>query len=57
LSLDETKREGDIVVESNGVKVVYTKQIEGHVSKATIDYSNKWYDRGFRIMNVPGAGC
>ena len=26
MSLDETKREGDIVVESNGVKVVLMKQ-------------------------------
>lgn len=57
MSLDEKKRKGDIVVETNGVKVVYTKQIEGHINTATIDYRDKWYDRGFRITNLPFRSC
>lgn len=57
LSLDETKQKGDIVVEANGMKVVYTKQVAGHVEKATIDYRDKWYDRGFRLVGLPYSSC
>lgn len=57
MSLDETKKKGDIVVEADGMKVVYTKQIEGHVGRATVDYRDKWYDRGFRLVGLPYGSC
>ena len=57
LSLDETKQKGDIVVESNGMKVVYNKQVEAHINKAKIDYRDKWYNRGFRLVNLPFGSC
>ena len=57
LSLDEAKKKGDIVVESIGVKVVFSRQIEGHVEKATVDYRNKWYDRGFRLTGLSYGRC
>ncbi len=57
MSLDEAKKKGDIVVEANGMKVVYTKQIEGHVERATVDYRDKWYDRGFRLVGLPYGSC
>lgn len=57
MSLDETKQKGDVVVESNGVKVVYAKQVEHYVAKSMIDYRDKWYNRGFRLVNLPFGSC
>lgn len=57
MSLDETKQKGDVVVKDNGIKIVYTNQIAGHVERATVDYRDKWYDKGFRLVGMPYGSC
>ena len=57
LALDESKNEEDIVVESNDVKVVYAKELQGHVNNIVIDYIDKWYSRGFRLLGASTGSC
>jgi len=40
LTLDELKNEDDVVVESQGIKVVYKTDIQEYLSGSIIDYSN-----------------
>lgn len=57
LTLDELKNEDDEIVESQGVKVVYESDLEAYLSKVVIDYSNKWFDRGFIIKGSGASSC
>ena len=57
LTLDELKNEDDEIVESQGVKVVYESSLEAYLSSAVIDYSNKWFDRGFIIKGSGASSC
>lgn len=49
VALDEHIFGSDTVVESNGVKVAYTGDLKDHVKNMHIDYSNKWYFKGFLV--------
>ena len=49
VALDERKFGSDIVVESNGAKVVYTSDLQDQVKNVRIDYTNKWYFKGFTL--------
>ena len=49
VALDEHKFGSDIIVESNGVKVAYTRDLADHVKNMRVDYSNKWYYKGFLV--------
>ena len=57
LTLDELKNEDDEIVESQGVKVVYESDLEAYLSNLVIDYSNKWFDRGFIIKGAGASSC
>ena len=57
LTLEELKNENDVVVESRGVKVVYTAKLEAYLRDSVIDYSNKWFDRGFSIKGSGTSSC
>ena len=57
LTLDELKNEDDVVVESLGIKVVYEADIQSYLSTATIDYSNRWFQRGFVIKGSRLSSC
>lgn len=57
LTLDELKKENDIVVESRGVKVVYNSDIQMYVHDILIDYSSKWYERGFVLRGAGTSSC
>ena len=57
LALDESKNEDDMVVESNDVKVVFSKDLQGHVNNIVIDYIDKWYSRGFRLLGASAGSC
>ena len=48
-ALDEQEYGSDIVVENNGAKAVYTKDLESTARKLRIDYSDNWFMRGFRV--------
>ena len=57
LALDESQNEEDMVVESNDVKVVFSKNLQGHVKNVVIDYMDKWYSRGFRLLGASTGSC
>lgn len=52
LTLDELKRENDVVVESEGIKIVFEKDLEVYLDRAVIDYANSWFERGFVIRGT-----
>jgi Fe-S cluster assembly iron-binding protein IscA len=57
LTLDELKNQNDVVVESQGIKVVYNSDIEEYVSSSVVDYSNSWFERGFVIRGGRTPSC
>lgn len=57
IALDELKRDGDVIVESQGVKVAYNSDLEPYVNGIVIDYSNKWYERGFILRGSGMSSC
>jgi len=52
LTLDELKKENDIAVESEGITIVYEKDLEVYLDRAIIDYSNGWFERGFVLRGT-----
>jgi len=57
LALDESKKENDVLVEMDGSKVVYDENLEPYLKYATVDYSSKWYEKGFVIRGLRGGSC
>lgn len=57
LTLDELKSENDVLVESQGVKVVYSSDLEGYVKNSVVDYANGWFERGFVIRGSGLSSC
>jgi len=55
LTLDELKDNNDIIEETGGIKVIYAKKIAGNLNNLTINYSDKWYNKGFYITG--GNSC
>lgn len=49
LTLDELINDDDVLVESEGVKVVYASAIERYINSSIIDYANNFFNRGFYI--------
>lgn len=57
LTLDELKGKNDVVVESQGITVVYESDLEGYLHNSVIDYSNSWLERGFVIRGNGLSSC
>ena len=57
LTLDELKKENDVMVESQGVKVLYANNLEAYLSDAVIHYSNSWFEKGFVIKGSSASSC
>ena len=57
LTLDELKNQSDVVVESQGITVVYSSDLEEYVSNSIVDYSNGWFERGFVIRGASTSSC
>ena len=57
LTLDELKGENDIIIESNGVKIVYDSEFEYYLNDAVIGYSDNWFSRGFTISGRAVSSC
>ncbi len=55
LALDELSHDTDIVVESQGVKIVYDANIENYIANTVIDYSANYFTRGFYVRG--GSFC
>ncbi|HPF19273.1 MAG: hypothetical protein QM215_04175 [Bacillota bacterium] len=51
MALEELQNAEDTVVESNSTKVVYTKELEEFIGQMTLDYSDSWFNKGFRLTN------
>lgn len=49
--LDEHHYPNDIMIELNGIKVVYNKSLSQHFRNIIIDYSNFWMFSGFYLRN------
>lgn len=57
LALDESKNEEDVIIESNDIKVVYSKDLQKYLNDIVIDYIDKWYSRGFRLLGANTGSC
>lgn len=57
LTLDELKDENDIIVESQGIKVIYESDLKAYLNGAVINYSNNFYNRGFTIGGGSTSSC
>lgn len=57
LTLDELTNNEDTIVESQGIKVIYESDLEAYLNNSVIDYSNKWFERGFHIKGAMTSSC
>lgn len=57
LTLDELKNQDDVVIESQGITVVYSYDIEEYVRNSVIDYSKNWFQRGLVIRGAKTSTC
>lgn len=57
LSLDGFQYDTDMVAESRGVTILYPKKKEQRLNGVVIDYSDKWYNRGFYLKGVKTGTC
>lgn len=55
LALEEQQNEKDIVVESNGMKVIYADEIEQHISGMTLEYTSDGAREGFHFSGGDGS--
>lgn len=57
LTLDELTNENDTRVQSQGVTIVYTSNLEPYVADSIIDYTDNSYSQGFTISGSGLASC
>lgn len=57
LTLDELKNQDDVVIESQGITVIYNSDIEEYVHDSIIDYSKNWFQRGLVIRGAKTSTC
>jgi iron-sulfur cluster insertion protein len=57
LTLEKTHKDEDTVLESNGVKIFFNKDIQDDIEDFKIDFINDESGSGFIIDNPHAAGC
>ena len=57
LTLDELKGENDIIVETEGIKVIYDSEFKDYLNGVVINYSDNWFKRGFIISGESLSSC
>lgn len=57
MALDESRKRTDIVIESQGIKVVYESNLSDYVKDSVVDYSNGWFSKGFVLRGAGGSTC
>ncbi len=59
MALDEQKNEDDLMISANEVNVVYSKDLEPYINmeNITLDYEDKWYNKGFRLLGSNTGAC
>jgi iron-sulfur cluster insertion protein len=55
-ALDMEKKEDDLVTNSNGINLVYEKNLEDDLKEFQLDYVKTQYGEGFIVKN-PNATC
>jgi len=45
------------MVESNGVKIVYSKDLEAYLANQLLEYGDKWYNKGFHFSGNNSGSC
>jgi iron-sulfur cluster insertion protein len=55
-ALDMEKKEEDLVTNSNGINLVYEKNLEDDLKEFELDYIKTAYGEGFVVKN-PNASC
>ncbi len=56
LALEKSPKKEDTVLESNGIKIFFDKDIQDDISALKIDYIDNDYGKGF-IVDNPDARC
>jgi Fe-S cluster assembly iron-binding protein IscA len=46
-----------MVIESEGIKIVFESDFEEYLKGTVIDYSDSWYRRGFTIRGGSMSTC
>lgn len=57
LTLDELKNNDDVVIESEGITVIYGSELEMYMKDLVIDYSNNWFNKGFSLRGGRTSSC
>lgn len=57
MSLDGSSNEQDVVVESQGIKVVFDQNLESTLENARVNYSDKWFNKGFSLEGAGASSC
>jgi len=57
MTLDESKKRNDIVIESQGIKIVYEADLEAYIKDSVIAYSNRWFNRGIVLKGSTYSAC
>jgi len=57
LALDGRTGENDKIVESDGIKIVYEGYLDRYLDNVVIDYSSKWYNKGFQLRGAYVSSC
>lgn len=57
MALDESQNKDDIMIESEGIKVVYNSGIQEHIKDLEIDYADSMYEKGFVIRGSGLSSC
>jgi len=56
LSLEKSPGNEDDVLESNGIKIIFSKEIQDDIDELKIDFIDNDNGKGF-VINNPGASC
>ncbi|MCD1294785.1 iron-sulfur cluster assembly accessory protein [Methanocella sp. CWC-04] len=59
-ALDMEKKEDDVAINSNGINLVYSKDLDDDLKEYELDYIETPYGNGFIVRNpnaVCGEGC
>ena len=57
LAFDDEVKEEDVMMESNGIKLVMAKDIEKSFSEGRVDFIEDEDGKGFLIRNPTAGGC
>lgn len=57
MTLDESRKRNDMVIESQGIRIAYEADLEKYVRDSVIDYSNGWFNKGIVLKGTVYSAC